>query len=229
VQALAWSSFGTDHLSYSTILFQAAIVNAAPNRLKVARYLDRNTAEISDNGQTSSLHTGDRFGNWSLMAIDVTHVFTVSRIQLLPLDRAGFLRPLGRTLTSGWQILNITTLLSGPPFTVYSGVSKRVPGATDRPDGVTTPHFSTRRAARSDYFGRGDDNNSFFSIPINLTDGTGPNHGHFGTLGPLHVPRAWLSQLRHRTDQRHVPCADFGGGRTCPQSSLLTLRFYPFK
>jgi len=103
VQALAWSSFGTDHLSYSTILFQAAIVSAAPNRLKVAHYLDKNTVEISDNGQTSSLHTGDRFGNWSLMAIDVTHVFTVSWIQLLPLDRAGFLRRLGRTLTSGWQ------------------------------------------------------------------------------------------------------------------------------
>jgi len=53
----------------SIILFQAAILNAAPNRLEVAHYVDRNTVEISDNGQTSSLHTGDRFGNWSLMAM----------------------------------------------------------------------------------------------------------------------------------------------------------------
>ena len=51
------------------ILIQAAIVNAAPNLLKVARYLDKNTVEISDNGQTSSLHIGDRLGNWSLMAV----------------------------------------------------------------------------------------------------------------------------------------------------------------
>jgi len=116
---------------------------------------------------------------------DVTHVFTVSWIQLLPFDRVGFLRPLGRTLTSGWQFLNITTLMTGSPFTVYSGVQQTGAGAggTDRPDLATTPHFSTSRTVRSDYFGRGSENASFFSIPINLPDGTGPNHGRFGTLG----------------------------------------------
>jgi len=116
---------------------------------------------------------------------DVTHVFTVSWIQLLPFDRLRFLRPVPRTLTSGWQFLNITTLMTGPPFTVYSGVQQTGAGAggTDRPDLVETPHLSTSRAVRADYFGRGADNNSFFNIPINLPDGTGPNHGRFGTLG----------------------------------------------
>ncbi len=116
---------------------------------------------------------------------DVTHVFTVSWIQLLRFDRMSFLRPLGKTLTSGWQFLNITTLMTGPPFTVYSGVQQTGAGAggTDRPDLVATPHFSTSRAVRADYFGRGADNASFFNIPINLPDGTGPNHGRFGTLG----------------------------------------------
>ena len=116
---------------------------------------------------------------------DVTHVFTVNWIQLLPFDRVGFLRPLGRTLTSGWQFLNITTLMSGPPFTIYSGVQQTGVGAggTDRPDLVTTPHFSTGRTVRSDYFGRGEDNASFFNIPIDVPNGTGPNHGRFGALG----------------------------------------------
>jgi hypothetical protein len=116
---------------------------------------------------------------------DVAHVFTVSWIQLLPFDRVRFLRPLGRRLTSGWQFLNITTLMSGSPFTIYSGVQQTGAGAggTDRPDLVTAPHFSTSRKVRSDYFGRGDNNASFFNIPINLPDGTGPNHGRFGTLG----------------------------------------------
>jgi len=116
---------------------------------------------------------------------DVTHVFTVSWIQLLPFDHVGFLRPLGKTLTSGWQFLNITTLMTGSPFTVYSGVQQTGAGAggTDRPDLLETPHFSTTRAVRADYFGRGADNASFFNIPINLSDGTGPNHGRFGTLG----------------------------------------------
>ncbi|HZP16326.1 MAG TPA: hypothetical protein VFB00_00075, partial [Terriglobales bacterium] len=116
---------------------------------------------------------------------DVTHVITVSAIQLLPLDRVGFLRPLGRPLTSGWQILNITTLTTGSPFTVYSGVQQTGAGAggTDRPDLLTRPHFSTSRSVRQDYFGLGANNASFFSIPINVPGGTGPNHGRFGTLG----------------------------------------------
>ncbi len=116
---------------------------------------------------------------------DVTHVFSASVIQLLPLDRVGFLRPLGKSLTRGWQILNITTLTTGSPFSVYSGIQQTGAGAggTDRPDLVAIPHFSTSRAVREDYFGMGAANPSFFNIPINVAGGTGPNHGRFGTLG----------------------------------------------
>ena len=116
---------------------------------------------------------------------DVTHVFSASVIQLLPLDRVGFLRPLGKPLTRGWQFLNITTLTTGSPFGVYSGIQQTGAGAggTDRPDLVSMPHFSTSRVARDDYFGSAANNASFFNIPINLPGGTGPNHGRFGTLG----------------------------------------------
>jgi len=54
----------------------------------------------------------------------VTHVFTLSLIQRLPLEHVDFLRSLGKTLTKGWQILDITTLTTGPPFTVYSGIQQ---------------------------------------------------------------------------------------------------------
>jgi hypothetical protein len=116
---------------------------------------------------------------------DVTHVFTMSVIQLLPLDRVAFLRPLGRTITRGWPVLNITTLMSGPPFTVFSGIQQTGAGAggTDRPDQIAQPHFSTSRNVHEDYFGRGVNNASFFNVPINIPGGTGPNHGRFGTLG----------------------------------------------
>jgi hypothetical protein len=116
---------------------------------------------------------------------DVTHVFTLSLMQSLPLDRVRFLQPVGKTLTKGWQFLNITTLTSGPPFTVYSGVQQTGAGAggTDRPDLLATPNFSTSRTTREDYFGLGAANSSFFQIPINVPGGTGPNHGRFGTLG----------------------------------------------
>ena len=116
---------------------------------------------------------------------DVTHVFAASVIQVLPLERVSFLRPLGKTLTGGWQILNITTLTTGSPFSVYSGVQQTGAGSAgaDRPDLVAQPHFSTRHAVRADYFGQGANNSAFFSIPINVPGGTGPNHGRFGTLG----------------------------------------------
>ncbi len=116
---------------------------------------------------------------------DVTHVFSASVIQLLPLDRMEFLRPLGKPLTKGWQFLNITTLTTGSPFSVYSGIQQTGAGAggTDRPDLVAMSHFSTSRSVREDYFGLGANNASFFNIPINVPGGTGPNHGRFGTLG----------------------------------------------
>jgi hypothetical protein len=44
--------------------------------------------------------------------------------------------------------------------------------------------LSTARANRQDYFGMGDANaGAYFSIPIHIAAGTGPNQGRFGTLG----------------------------------------------
>jgi hypothetical protein len=116
---------------------------------------------------------------------DITHGVSFSLIQILPFDRVSFLRPLGRKVTSGWQFLNITALASGLPYSVYSGVQQTGIGvnSADRPDQVGRPVFSTRRKIREDYFGFGDANPSFFSIPIHLPDGTGPNQGRFGMLG----------------------------------------------
>ena len=116
---------------------------------------------------------------------DMTHVFTLSLIQSLPLDRASFLRPVSKKLTSGWQILNITTLTSGPPFGVYSGIQQTGMGigGADRPDQIARPVLSTSRTVREDYFGEGSHNADFFHIPIGVPGGTGPNQGVFGTLG----------------------------------------------
>jgi Carboxypeptidase regulatory-like domain len=116
---------------------------------------------------------------------DVTHVFTVSWVQILPLDRVNFLSSVSRKVTSGWQFLDITTLTTGPPFTVYSGVQQTGAGSSgaDRPDLVSMPKLSTNGPNRADYFGRGTENASFFYIPINVQGGTGPNQGVFGTLG----------------------------------------------
>ena len=116
---------------------------------------------------------------------DVTHVFALSLIQALPVDRLPGLNRLGHSFTSGWQLLNVTTLTTGSPFTVYSGIQQTGVGTNnaDRPDQVGTPVLSTSRSVREDYFGRGEANRSFFMLPLNVPGGTGPNHGRFGTLG----------------------------------------------
>jgi hypothetical protein len=116
---------------------------------------------------------------------DIRQAFSTSVIQLLPLQKVDFLLPLGKKALEGWQILNITTLTSGSPFSVFSGIQQTGVGSAgaDRPDQIAVPSFSTRRTVREDYFGQGVNNGSFFSIPIDVPGGTGPNQGRFGTLG----------------------------------------------
>ncbi len=116
---------------------------------------------------------------------DVEKVFTATVIQDLHAGRAPLLKKLGPRLTQGWQLLSISTLTSGPPFTVYSGIQQTGVGSegTDRPDQIGEPDLSTSRKIREDYFGRGSANAYYFFIPISVPDGTGPNKGVFGTLG----------------------------------------------
>lgn len=121
---------------------------------------------------------------------DVTHGFSVSAAQDLHLQELGWLSGSQiRRWSSGWELLSISSISSGAPFTVYSGIQQTGYGTmgADRPDQVAKPHLSTAHSstrAREDYFGRGAENAaSFFSIPINVPGGTGPNAGRFGTLG----------------------------------------------
>jgi hypothetical protein len=119
-------------------------------------------------------------------AFDVTSVFSLSAVQDLHLDSAGLLHFAGRKLTSGWELLSIVTLSSGSPFTVFSGIQQTGAGSggVDRPDQIATPHLSTARKIREDYFGEAANNAAdYFSIPIHVAGGTGPNQGRFGTLG----------------------------------------------
>ncbi len=117
---------------------------------------------------------------------DVTHSFTLSLAQDFHLQDIGFLRPVSRKITDGWEMLSISSISSGSPFTVYSGVQQTGYGANgvDRPDQIATPQLSTARKTREDYFGHGANNaTDFFFIPIHVAGGSGPNLGRFGTLG----------------------------------------------
>jgi hypothetical protein len=119
-------------------------------------------------------------------SFDVRHGFGLSVAQDLHLESVNFLHPITRKVTDGWELLSISSISSGSPFTVYSGIQQTGYGAggVDRPDQIAKPRLSTARKVREDYFGHGGDNGAdFFSIPVHVADGSGPNQGRFGTLG----------------------------------------------
>jgi hypothetical protein len=116
---------------------------------------------------------------------DATHSFSLSLAQEIPIQTLSFLDRVNRKVVEGWQLISISSISSGTPFTVYSGIQQTGAGSanSDRPDQIAKAALSTARTRREDYFGRGANNASFFSIPINVSGGTGPNQGRFGTLG----------------------------------------------
>ncbi len=119
-------------------------------------------------------------------SFDVMHGFGLSAAQDLHLESVGVLHSVSKKTTGGWELLSISSLSSGSPFTVFSGIQQTGAGAigVDRPDQIAQPHLSTARKVRQDYFGEGANNAAeFFSIPIHIAGGTGPNQGRFGTLG----------------------------------------------
>ncbi len=118
-------------------------------------------------------------------SFDVAHAFTLSAIQDLHAERISPLHFLSPKVTRGWQLLSVSTLTSGAPFSVYSGVQQTGVGSNgvDRPDQIGRPVLSTSRKIREDYFGLGPENSSLFLIPINVPGGSGPHQGTFGTLG----------------------------------------------
>ncbi len=119
-------------------------------------------------------------------SFDVTNGFGLSIAQDLHLQEINFLRPISRKVTDGWEMLSISSISSGSPFTVYSGIQQTGFGAggVDRPDQIAKPQLSTARKVREDYFGHGDNNGvDFFSVPVHVPGGTGPNQGRLGALG----------------------------------------------
>ena len=58
------------------------------------------------------------------------------------------------TLVSGWQLFSLSTLASGSPFTIYSGIQQTGAGAgnADRPDQIARPVLSTGRRVREAAF-----------------------------------------------------------------------------
>jgi len=157
-----------------------------------SKSLDDTSQVIGGTGSTGAVAQGfpqnpyDTHPEKGPSSFDVTHGFGLSLVQDLHLQSVDFLRPISRKVTDGWELLSISSISSGSPFTIFSGIQQTGAGSNgvDRPDQIAKPHLSTARKNRQDYFGEGSNNaTDFFSIPIHVAGGTGPNQGRFGTLG----------------------------------------------
>ena len=157
-----------------------------------SKSLDTTSMVLSGTGSTGATTSGASQDPYNLKAekgpsaFDVSQSLGLSVAQDLHLQSVGFLSVIPRKFTYGWELLSISSISSGAPFTVYSGVQQTGAGANgvDRPDQIAKPKLSTARTNRQDYFGMGDANaGTYFSIPIHIAAGTGPNQGRFGTLG----------------------------------------------
>ncbi|KAA6457212.1 TonB-dependent receptor [Acidobacteria bacterium AB60] len=157
-----------------------------------SKSLDDTSLVLGGTGSTGAAASGfsqnpyDTHGEKGPSNFDVTHGFGLSLAQDLHLQQAPGLQAVPRSVTGGWELLSISSISSGSPFTVYSGIQQTGYGSNgvDRPDQIAKPKLSTARKVREDYFGHGGDNGvDFFSIPVHVPGGSGPNDGRFGTLG----------------------------------------------
>ena len=158
--------------------------------------IDNTSVVLGGTGSTGAVSSGfsqnpyDTHPEKGPSSFDVAHGFGLSVAQDLHLESVDFLRPIDRKVTDGWELLSISSISSGSPFTVYSGKQQTGAGSNgvDRPDQIAKPNLSTARKDRQDYFGRGNVgglnlNGEFFSTPAYDPNASVPQLGRFGTLG----------------------------------------------
>ncbi len=156
---------------------------------------------------------------------DIRQAVSINAVKDFSLAAIPFIGSFSPRFTKGWHLLGVATFLSGSPFTVYSGIQQTGVGSGggDRPDQIDTPVFSTSRTVREDYFGLGANNSSYFSIPIDLPGGTGPNSGYAGTLGR----NTFRGPDFHQIDLSLLKDTPIGGASN-PERVLLQFRAEAF-
>jgi hypothetical protein len=117
-----------------------------------------------------------------LSSLEVPQRFVASYLYALPETHAWGV--FGNELLNGWQINGITTLSTGSPFNIVSGVDTNLDGiATDRPDRVGNPSLGGGRSRAQkigEYF-----NTAAFAVPPAYTPyGNSPRNP---LVGPGHV------------------------------------------
>jgi hypothetical protein len=109
--------------------------------------------------------------SYGTAGVDMPNKFVVSYIAVTPNIHS--LGLVGREALSGWQVNGITTLRSGQPFTITSGVDTNFDGTNnDRPNQIGNPDLSGGRgkaATIAEYFNTA----AYAQIPVGTLTGRG--------------------------------------------------------
>jgi hypothetical protein len=117
-----------------------------------------------------------------LSSLEVPQRFVASYLYSLPQIHAWGL--LGKEMLDGWQINGITTISTGSPFNVTSGVDSNLDGiATDRPDRVGNPSLGGGRS-RSQKVSEFFNTAAFADVPPDTPYGNSPRDP---LIGPGYV------------------------------------------
>ena len=142
----------------------------------------RLVGELRHNLADCAAESMESFGGEGPSTFDVTHVFSASVIQLVPLDRISFLQPLGRTLTTRLAVSEYFDADDRIAFHVFSGIHRLAQGGgADRP--IKFPCLGLWAGRRRADSGLGADNRSFFRFPSTFPGGA--DQGRFGTLDAI--------------------------------------------
>ena len=151
IQPYAGISLWDTSSSSSFNSFQATITHQVSHNLSLnASYVWEKELDDISGDPTST--TAFQLSNQNCVAcdrglssIEVPQRFVASYLYSLPTTRKWGL--FGKEVVNGWQINGITTLSSGSPFNVLSGVDTNLDGvATDRPNRVGNPSLGGGRS-----------------------------------------------------------------------------------
>lgn len=164
--------------TYATISDVVPYSNASYNSLQatLTRTFDQHFSLALGYVWSKAMEMGAVVDNYNInssrgtAAVDMPNKFVASYILVTPTIRS--LGLLGKEGLSGWQLNGITTVRSGQPVNILSGVDSNFDGGTtDRPNQIGDPYLGKRGRSQeiSEYFNTG----AYAQVPVGTATGLG--------------------------------------------------------
>lgn len=164
--------------TYASIYEVLPYSNASYNSLQatLTRTFDRHFSLQAAYVWSRSMGMGPVTNNYNVLSsygptsVDMPNNFVASYILVLPNIHS--LGLFGKEVLDGWQVNGITTIRSGQPFDVQSGVDSNFDGTlTDRPNQIGNPYLS--KGSKSEQIREDFNTAAYAQVPVGTGTGLG--------------------------------------------------------